>query len=271
MRRRFRGGRPAFEGKLAQREGRVSLPELGDLLQSRRQPRQFSTPTQTLDGLQLIVCSSASPDEVRVIRVREAIGPRPRGRDDRALLEEQHGPARTGEGKCIRDRLHSLRVGNGVSPAVEDSQAYSFLVCDTSEEIGALDSRAADLEVRGSRTTQGAAPEQRPAHVRRAATRSSDHPPRRALERSETGGEHSGFVEHLQRAVISGYVQLVPRAPVEGVTCVRPDLGRDAERSQKAERAASDRRIGDIEVHRDLAAALQVHAARRVEEPRELC
>jgi hypothetical protein len=69
-------------------------------------------------------------------------------------------------------------------------------------------------------------------------------------------------VEHLQRAVVSGNVQLVPGAPVEGVTRVRPDLGRDAERAQKAERTARDSRIGDIEVHRDLAAALQVHAAR---------
>jgi hypothetical protein len=78
-------------------------------------------------------------------------------------------------------------------------------------------------------------------------------------------------VEHLQRAVVSGYVQLVPRAPVKGVTRVRPDLGRDAERAQKAERTASNSRIGDVEVHRDLAAALQVHATRRMEEPRELC
>jgi len=158
-----------------------------------------------------------------------------------------------------------------VPPAVEDSQSHSFLVCDAREEIGALDSRAADLEVRGSGTTEGSAPEQCPAHVCRPAARSSDHSPRRALERSETGGEHSGFVEHLQRTVVSGYVQLVPRASLEGVTRVRPDLGRDAERAQKAERAASDRRIGDVEVHRDLAAPLQMHAARRVEEPRELC
>jgi hypothetical protein len=74
----------------------VSLSELGDLLQSRRQPRQLTTPTQSLDGLQLVVCGSARPDEVRMIRVRQAIGPRARGRDDRALFEVQHGPARTG-------------------------------------------------------------------------------------------------------------------------------------------------------------------------------
>jgi hypothetical protein len=159
VRRRFRGGRAAFERKLAQRERRVSLPELGDLLKSRRQPRQFTTPAQSLDGLQLIVCSSARPDEVRVIRIREAIGPRPCGRDDRSLLEEQHGPARTGQSECVRDRFDSLRVGNGVPTAVEDSQPYSVLVCDAREEISAVDSRAADLEVRGSGTTEGAAPE----------------------------------------------------------------------------------------------------------------
>jgi hypothetical protein len=53
----------------------VSLPELGDFLQSRRQPRQFTTPTQSLDGLQLIVCRPARPDEVGVVGIRQAIGP----------------------------------------------------------------------------------------------------------------------------------------------------------------------------------------------------
>ena len=154
-------------------------------------------------------------------------------------------------------------------PAVEYSQAHSFLVCETHEKVGALDSRAADLEVRGTRPTERPATEQRSAHVRRPAARPGDHAPRWPLERRKTRREHSGFVEHLERTVV-GYVQLVPRAPVEGVPRVRPDLGCDAKRAQKAERTASDRRVGDVEMHRNLATALQVHATRGVKEPREL-
>jgi hypothetical protein len=45
------------------------------------------------------------------------------------------------------------------------------------------------------------------------------------------------------------------------------DLGRDIERAQKAEGTARDRGIGDVEVHRELTAALQVDASRGVKEP----
>jgi hypothetical protein len=245
----------------------VSLPELGDLLKSRGESRQLAAPTQSLHGLQLVVCGSARPDQVRVVGIRQAIGPRARGRYDRAFFEEQHGPTRAGKGECARDRFYSFRVGDSVPPAVEDSEAHSFLVCDACEEVGALGPGAADLKVRGSGTAERTAPEQGSAQIRRAAARPGDHAPRRALEWRQAGGEHSGFVEDLQRAIVSGDVQLVPRAPVEGVPRVRPDLGRDAERAQKAEGSASDRRVNDIEMHRDLAAALQVHASRGVKKP----
>jgi hypothetical protein len=76
----------------------VSLPQLGDLLESSGEVRQLAAPTQSLDCTQLIMRRSARPDQVRVIRIRQAIGPRTRGRDDRAFLEQQDGPARTG--KC---------------------------------------------------------------------------------------------------------------------------------------------------------------------------
>ena len=248
----------------------MSLPELGDLLESRGQPRQFAAATQSLDGFQLVVCGSARTDQVRVVGVRQAIGPRARGRHDRALLEEQHGSARAGKGECVRNRFDSFGVRDGMPPPVENGEAYAFLVRDAREEFGAFDSRATDLEVRRAGTAERAAPEQRSAHVRRPAAGPGDHSPWRPLERRQAGSEHSGFVEHLQRTVVSGYVQLIPRAPVEGVPRVRPDLGRDAERAQKAEGPASDRRVGDVEMHRDLAAALQVHASRGVKEPREL-
>jgi hypothetical protein len=127
----------------------VSLAELGDLLKSRRESRQFAAPTQSLNGLQLVVRSSARPDQVRVVGVRQAIGPRAGSRYDGALLQQQHGPARAGEGECVCDRFDSLRVRDGMPPAVEDSEANAFLVCNPREEVSALGPGAADLEVRG--------------------------------------------------------------------------------------------------------------------------
>jgi hypothetical protein len=141
----------------------VSLSELGDLLKSRRQPRQFTTPTQSLDGLQLVVRSSARPNEVRVVGIRQAIGARAGRRHDRTLLEQQHSPARAGKGECVSDRLDSLCVRDGVPPAVEDSETHTFFVCDAREKVGALGPCAADLEVRGTGATERAATEQRSA------------------------------------------------------------------------------------------------------------
>jgi len=74
-------------------------------------------------------------------------------------------------------------------------------------------------------------------------------------------------VEHLQRAIVSSDVQLVPRAAVEGLPCVRSDLGRDAERAQEAEGSARHGRVCDVEMQGDLAAALQMHAPRGMKEP----
>ena len=74
-------------------------------------------------------------------------------------------------------------------------------------------------------------------------------------------------MEHLQSAFVSCDVQLVPRAAIEGLSRVRPDLGRDAERAQKAESSARNRRVSNVEMHRHFAAALQVHASCGVKEP----
>ena len=50
-------------------------------------------------------------------------------------------------------------------------------------------------------------------------------------------------------------VKLVPRAAFESAAPVGSDLRRDAECAQKAKGAARDRRVGDVEVDGDLAAA----------------
>jgi hypothetical protein len=245
----------------------VSFPELGDLLKSRREARQLAASTKPFHGLQLFVRGTARPDQVRVVRIRQAIGPGARGRHDGALFEEQHGPVRPGEGECVRDRLDPFRVRDSVPASVENSEAHSFVTCDAREEVGAFGPRAADLEMRRTGTAERTAPEQGPAQVRAPAARTRDNPARRALERSQVGGEHSGFVEHLQCTLVSGDVQLVSRAPFESVTRVRPDLGRDAECAQQAEGSARDRGVRDVEMHGDLAAALQMDATRGMKEP----
>ena len=74
-------------------------------------------------------------------------------------------------------------------------------------------------------------------------------------------------MEYLERTIVSSDVQLIPRASIEGVSRVRPNLGHDAEGTQQAERSARDRRIADVEMDGDLTATPQVHAPGRMEEP----
>ena len=99
----------------------MSLSELGDLLQSSREFGQLAASAKSLYRSELVVCGTARPDEVRVVGVRQAIRPLARSRHDRALFEEQDGAARTGKRECVGDRFDSLRVGDGMPPAVEDS------------------------------------------------------------------------------------------------------------------------------------------------------
>ena len=245
----------------------MSFPELGDLLESCGQLRQLSTPAKSLHGSKLVVRSTARPDEIRVVGVGQAVCPRARGRHDRALFEKQDGAARAGKGECVRDRLYSLRISDGVPSAIEDTEANSLLLGYPREEVGAVDPGATDLEMRRAGPAEGTTAEQRSPDVCGAATRARHHPPRRALERCESRGEDTRLVERLQCAIVSSNVQLIPRAAGEGVACVRPDLGHDVERAQQTESATRDRRVADVEMYGDLAAALQVHAARRVEEP----
>lgn len=73
-------------------------------------------------------------------------------------------------------------------------------------------------------------------------------------------------MQDLERPFVAGDVELIARAALEGPAAVRPDLGVDAEGTQEAESATRDRRVGDVEMHRDLAAPSQMDTARRVEE-----
>jgi hypothetical protein len=210
---------------------------------------------------------TASSDQVRVVGVRQAVRPRARGGHDRALFEEQDGAARTGKCECVGNRFDSLRVGDGMPSAVENAEAHTFFAGNAREEVGTVDPCAADLEMRGAGPTERTAAEQRSAEISSAAARARYYPPWRSFDRREPGREHAGLVEHLECAIVSGNVQLIPRASIEGVSCVRPDLGHDAERTQQTERSTGDRRVADVEMHGDLATALQMHASRRMEKP----
>jgi predicted TIM-barrel fold metal-dependent hydrolase len=77
-------------------------------------------------------------------------------------------------------------------------------------------------------------------------------------------------VEHLHRASLSRDVELVPRLPAEGTSLVAPDLTRDGEATEEAERSSSDRRAGQVEVERDLAATSEVDPAGGMKESRKL-
>src|SRR5204863_5976390 len=79
-----------------------------------------------------------------------------------------------------------------------------------------------------------------------------------------------GFVQDLQGVLVSCDVELIAHRTVEGTALVGADLGRDAEAAQQAEGAPRDGGVRNVEMHGDLPAALEVDAAGRVEEAREL-
>jgi hypothetical protein len=90
------------------------------------------------------------------------------------------------------------------------------------------------------------------------------------LERREAMGQDARLVEHLQRAIGSGDMQLVPRRAFERALAIRPDLGGDAETAEQAERAARDGRARHVEMHRDFAATAEVDAAGCVKQAGQL-
>jgi hypothetical protein len=175
----------------------VPLAELGDFLETRRKLCQLAAPAQALDCSQLVVRGSARPHEVRVVGIRQAVGPRARGGHNCALFEQQDGPACAGERERVGDRLDSLGVGDGVAAAIEYAESHSFLLGDTCDELCAFDAGGAQLEVRRAWAAQRTAAEQRAADVRGAAAGARNDPARRTLEGRQPRGEDSRFVKHL--------------------------------------------------------------------------
>src|SRR5436190_15274049 len=119
-------------------------------------------------------------------------------------------------------------------------------------------------------TGDRAASEQRTAKVCTATARARNDPPGRMVERCEPLRQDSRLVQHLERVIVTGDVELVARRALERVLPVGADLGPDAEVAEQAERAAGNGGARHVQVDRDLPAAAEVHAAGRVEQAREL-
>jgi hypothetical protein len=121
--------------------------------------------------------------------------------------------------------------------------------------------------MRRARSAKRAATEKSTSHVRGSTAAAGDDSLRRVLERRESGAEDAGIVQHAQRALVTGDVELVPRPSVERTPAVGPDLRCDPERSQEAERTARHGGIGNVQMDGDLPAPLQMLAASGVKEP----
>jgi hypothetical protein len=248
----------------------MTLAQLRDFLQLRRQRRERTGTPKSLDRAQLLVRGAARANEIRMVGIRKSIRTGASRRQDGALLEDEHGAARSGKRQDSFDRVDAFRIGDDVATAVGDAEADAFLCRETRDEVGALRLGGAQLEVRRARSAEGCTAEERPAQVRTAAAGTCDDAARRCEQRSEPGAQDTGFVEDLEGALVPGDVELIARRAAECTAPVRADLRCDSECAQQAERASRDGRVGHVEMDGNLTAAPEVDAARRVEEPGEL-
>jgi hypothetical protein len=70
--------------------------------------------------------------------------------------------------------------------------------------------------------------------------------------------QHTGVVQNCQRRLAAFDVQLISRLAREGALAVGPQLRLDTEITQKAERAAGDGGVADVEMQRELSATAQM-------------
>ena len=103
----------------------MAEPELRYLTELRRQFPQRPSPLQALDRPDLSLRRATRPDEVRVIGVRQPVGPRLRRSHHALLLEGEHGVARTRRGERVRDRPQPFGVGDRVPAALEHIQPHT--------------------------------------------------------------------------------------------------------------------------------------------------
>jgi hypothetical protein len=172
-----------------------------------------------------------------MVRVREAVRPRLRRSDDRALRERQHRTRRARGREQLANRLGAFRVRSRVVGTLVDAERDPLRLRDVGQELRSGSTRATQLEVADG---DAAAAEQRAAKVRAPATGSRHHAPRRALQRCQARTDDPGLVQDLHRACVTRYVELVAGLAPERPTAVTPDLGSDAEPAEEAERAPGD-------------------------------
>ena len=244
--------------------------ELGGLAQARRERVQPTVVRQLSHRLGLFVGRPRRAHEIRVIGVREPIGTGPCGSDDRAFLENQDRVVCTRRREHIRNRLCTLRVRDGMPSTIEHPERQSFSSSDVRQERRALKSRRTDLEVRRARPAHGSPAEQRTAEVGATAARAPHDSTRRTFERRLPRPEDACFLQHAQRFGSAFDVELITLRLVERPAMVGADLGVHAELPQESKGAACHRRLRDVDVHRHHAAAAQVEATRRVEQPGQL-
>jgi hypothetical protein len=198
----------------------MSLTQLCNFLEARRQLRELPAPAQTVHRAELLVRRSARPHEIGVVGVGKAVGAGASTSHDGALFEEEHSLARAGKREDVRDRLHPLRVCDRVPFAVEDAEVPALLRRDPCDERCALSPGASDLEVRRAWTAKRPCAEQCSAEVGGAAAGAGDDAPWRVFQRTEARTENPGFVQDLKGAFVSGHVQLVPGPALEGTTAI---------------------------------------------------
>src|SRR6186997_3221234 len=114
-----------------------------------------------------------------------------------------------------------------MAAAVDESEFHVLTRDRVLEELGAVGGGKADLQVRRPLPAQRYRPEHGPAEVRATASAPGDDTRGRPLKRREARREDTGLVQHLERMIHSGNVQLVARRPVKGVLRVRADLALD--------------------------------------------
>src|SRR5438477_1935886 len=110
----FRGGRLAFERKLAQRQRRMSETQLRRFSQARRKLRQALLALEPAKCLQLSVSGAARADEIRLVRVREPVRPPLRLPYHRPLVDPERRVTRARERECLGDPIEPFRVSDRV-------------------------------------------------------------------------------------------------------------------------------------------------------------
>ena len=157
----------------------MAKPEQRDLAQIVRQRIDI----ETLDGLELRVCSPARAHEIGMVGVGKAVGIGTRRREHSLLLEREDQIDGARRDQDIRDRLGSLCIGSRVRAPLLDVELTAETGDECREEVRPAGFRGPDLEVRSSRPAERPGAEQRAAEVGGGAAAPSNDPARRTAER----------------------------------------------------------------------------------------